>query len=141
MIIETQTYKVLAADDQLNSLFDKFRGKPFGHKFQQGIFTYDIPETPINLKKKELAPFMRINSLYDNPDTYCDDEILSSEQRVKIEYWCKSAKESEAITERIDQIMKDNGFERYTANETPRYKDNDIDLIMNVRKYRYFYFN
>ncbi|HEP1689822.1 TPA: hypothetical protein VB681_000217 [Streptococcus pyogenes] len=27
-----------------------------------------------------------------------------------------------------------------TANEKPRYKDRDIDLLMNVRKYRYFDF-
>jgi hypothetical protein len=25
-----------------------------------------------------------------------------------------------------------------TANEKPRYKDTSIDLLMNVRKYRYF---
>ena len=30
------------------------------------------------------------------------------------------------------------GFERYTANEKPRYKDGDIDLLMNTRKYRFF---
>lgn len=141
MMIETETYRVLANDQQINTIFDKFRGKKFGNNFKQGIFTFDIPETPVDCKKKELAPFLRINALYDNPDSYCDDEELSSEQRVKIEYWCKSAKESDEITQRIDQVMKENGFERYTANETPRYKDNDIDLIMNVRKYRYFYFN
>ena len=40
----------------------------------------------------------------------------------------------------IDAVLEANGFERYTANEKPRYKDNDIGLLMNVRKYRFFEF-
>ena len=46
--------------------------------------------------------------------------------------------QSEAIVKRIDAILTEAGFEWYTANETPRYKDNDIGLLMNVRKYRFF---
>ena len=38
----------------------------------------------------------------------------------------------------MDEILETGGFERYTANELPRYKDTDIDLLMNVRKYRFF---
>ena len=61
MIAETEAYKLLVADEELNKLFDQFRGKEFpGYK--QGIFTYDIPEKPTNLKRKELAPLARIYS-------------------------------------------------------------------------------
>ena len=50
MIAETEAYKRLVADEELNKLLDQFRGKEFpGYK--QGIFTYDIPEKPTNLKQ------------------------------------------------------------------------------------------
>ena len=65
MIAETEAYKRLVADEELNKLFDQFRGKEFpGYK--QGIFTYDIPEKPTNLKQKELAPFARIYLTYEH---------------------------------------------------------------------------
>ena len=38
----------------------------------------------------------------------------------------------------MDEILETGGFERYTASELPRYKDSDIDLLINVRKYRFF---
>ena len=40
----------------------------------------------------------------------------------------------------MDDILSKGGFERYTSNEKPRYKDGDIDLLMNIRKYRFFEF-
>lgn len=52
MIAETKAYKLLSNDDKLNELFDSYRGGKFGHGFKQGIFTYDIPEKPTDLKKK-----------------------------------------------------------------------------------------
>lgn len=138
MIAETAAYKLLSNDDKLNELFDSYRGGKFGYGFKQGIFTYDIPEKPTNLKKKDLAPFLRINTIYDAPSNYADDSYISTEQRIVINFWCKSAAQSEAIAKRIDEVLTEAGFEWYTANETPRYKDNDIDLLMNVRKYRFF---
>ncbi len=138
MIAETTAYKLLSNDDQLNELFDSFRGGSFGGGFKQGIFTYDIPEKPTNMKKKELAPFLRINTIYDAPNAYADDGYIGTEQRIVINFWCQTAAQSEAIVKRIDAILTEAGFEWYTANETPRYKDNDIGLLMNVRKYRFF---
>ena len=108
--------------------------------FKQGIFTYDIPENPTNLKKAELAPFMRINNTLDGPINYADDSLLVNEQRITINYWCKTASQADSINKAIDAVLEANGFERYTANEKPRYKDNDIGLLMNVRKYRFFEF-
>ena len=147
MIAETTAYKLLSNDKALNELFDQFRGKPFGIRgkpfgngFKQGIFTYDIPENPTNLKKAELAPFMRINNTLDGPINYADDSLLVSEQRITINYWCKTASQADSINKAIDAVLEANGFERYTANEKPRYKDNDIGLLMNVRKYRFFEF-
>ena len=81
---------------------------------------------------------MRINTTYDAPSNYADDNYISTEQRIVINFWCQTAAQSEAIVKRIDEILTEAGFEWYTANETPRYKDNDIDLLMNVRKYRFF---
>lgn len=52
MIAETTAYKLLSNDAQLNELFDSYRGGKFGGGFKQGIFTYDIPEKPTNMKKK-----------------------------------------------------------------------------------------
>ena len=143
MIAETTAYKLLSNDKTLNELFDQFRKKPFGTSkddFKQGIFTYDIPENPTNLKKAELAPFMRINNTLDGPVNYADDTLLINEQRITINYWCKTASQSDLINQAIDKVLEVNGFERYTANENPRYKDNDIGLLMNVRKYRFFEF-
>lgn len=137
MIAETEAYKLLVADEKLNQLFNEFRGKEFpGYK--QGIFTYDIPEKPTNLKQKELAPFARIYSTYEAPHKYADDNVISVEQRITINFWCKSAKQADQIAKRMDAILESSGFERYTANEKPRYMDDDIGLLMNVRKYRLF---
>lgn len=140
MIAETTAYKILSNDKTLNELFNQFRGVPFGNGFKQGIFTYDIPENPTNLKKAELAPFMRIKPTLDGPVYYADDTMLTNEQRITINYWCKTASQSDLINQAIDKVLESNGFERYTANENPRYKDNDIGLLMNVRKYRFFEF-
>ena len=137
MIAETEAYKLLVADKKLNQLFNEFRGKEFpGYK--QGIFTYDIPEKPTNLKQKELAPFARIYLTYEAPHKYADDNIISMEQRITINFWCKNAKQADQIAKRMDTILESSGFERYTANEKPRYMDDDIGLLMNVRKYRLF---
>ena len=137
MIAETEAYKRLVADEELNKLFNHFRGKEFpGYK--QGIFTYDIPEKPTNLKQKELAPFARIYLTYEAPHKYADDEIISTEQRITINFWCKNAKQADQIAKRMDVVLESSGFERYTANEKPRYMDDDIGLLMNVRKYRLF---
>ncbi|MGT2753230.1 hypothetical protein [Streptococcus porcinus] len=138
MIAETTAYKILNKDKTLNELFDQFRGVPFGNGFKQGIFTYDIPESPTNLKKAELAPFMRINNTYDGPASYADDSLLINEQRITINFWCKSASQADLINSALDKVLEANGFERYTANENPRKKDSDINLLMNVRKYRFF---
>ena len=137
MIAETEAYKLLVADEQLNQLFNQFRGKEFP-SYKQGIFTYDIPEKPTNLKQKELAPFARIYLTYEAPHKYADDKIISMEQRITINFWCKSGKQADQIAKRIDAILESGGFERYTANEKPRYMDDDIGLLMNVRKYRLF---
>lgn len=55
MIAETKAYKLLSNDDKLNELFDSYRGGKFGCGFKQGIFTYDIPEKPTNMKKKRTS--------------------------------------------------------------------------------------
>lgn len=140
MIAETYAYKLLSNDAELSKLLDTFRGAPFGNGFKQGIFTYDIPEKPTDLKKANLAPFMRINGTFEGPQNYADDSVICIEKRIVINFWCKTASQSEKIIARLDQILTDGGFEWYTANENPRYKDSDIDLLMNVRKYRYFDF-
>lgn len=138
MMIETAVYKLLSQDAELNDLMDELRGGKFPGDFKQGIFTYDIPETPTNYKKSEFAPFMRLNALYENESHYSDDMAIADEQRVKIEFWCQSASQSDKMKQKIDEILKNAGYERYTANENPRYKDTDIGLVMNIRKYRYF---
>ena len=97
MIAETTAYKLLSNDAQLNELFDSYRGGKFGGGFKQGIFTYDIPEKPTNMKKKELAPFLRINTIYDAPNAYADDGYIGTEQRIVINFWCQTAAQSEAI--------------------------------------------
>lgn len=138
MIVETYAYKLLSNDTELNKLFDSFRGSKFGNGFKQGIFTYDIPEKPTDLKKASLAPFMRINGPFESPKEYADDGVICIEKRIVINFWCKTASQSEKIVARIDKVLTDGGFEWYTANENPRYKDSDIDLLINVRKYRFF---
>ncbi len=135
---ETIAYKLLSNNEELNSLLDKLRGKKFGLGFKQGIFTYDIPERPTNALSKELAPFMRIYPTYENDVEFADDKAISTEHRITINYWCLNAKQSEQIAELMDKILESNDFERYTTNELPRYRDNDIDLLVNVRKYRFF---
>ena len=89
MIAETTAYKLLKNDRTLNELLDKLRGGPFKNGFDQGIFTYDIPDNPVDLRKVELAPFMRINTTYDGPSLYADDDMISNEQRITINFWCK----------------------------------------------------
>lgn len=138
MIAETEVYKLLSADSELNSLLDTFRGSAFGNGFKQGIFTYSIPEHPVNVIKKELAPFIRINPNYDTPVHYADNAPIATEYRVTINFWCRTAKQSDQIAKKIDEILLESGYERYTAGEKPRYKDGDIDLLMNIRKYRFF---
>lgn len=138
MIIETKAYQLLSKNEELNALMDEIRGGKFGNGYNQGIFTYEIPENPVSVAKKELAPFIRINPNYDAPVHYSDDEILSTEYRVVINFWCETAKQAEKIADAMDKIMESGGFERYTANEKPRYKDGDINLLMNIRKYRFF---
>lgn len=138
MIAETEAYKLLIADEPLNQLFDQFRGQVFPKEYKQGIFTYDIPEKPINMKRKELAPFARIYSTYETPYEYADDRVIAMEQRITIDFWCKNAKQADQINKRLDTVLESGGFERYTANEKPRYMDSDIGLLMNVRKYRFF---
>ena len=138
MIAETTAYRLLSQDKAFNKLLDSMRGKEYGLDFKQGIFTYDIPEKPTNLLRKELAPFMRIYPTYQGPFEYSDDEVLVMETRITINFWCETASQSEKIAKMMDKILEAGGFERYTANELPRYKDSDIDLLMNVRKYRFF---
>ncbi|MGT2812187.1 hypothetical protein [Streptococcus minor] len=138
MIAEALVYRLLSVDAELNELLDSIRGGKFGNGYKQGIFTYAIPENPVNVIKKELAPFIRINPNYDTPAYYADDEPSATEYRVTINFWCKTAHQSEQIARRMDKILENGGFERYTANEKPRYKDGDIDLLMNIRKYRFF---
>lgn len=138
MIAEATVYKLLSSDERLHALMDRIRGGAFGNGFKQGIFTYAIPENPVNVIKKELAPFVRINPNYDTPAYYSDDKPLATEYRVTINFWCETAKQSDEISKLMDDILSMGGFERYTSNEKPRYKDGDIDLLMNIRKYRIF---
>ena len=138
MIAETGAYKLLVADEELNAILDEIRGAPFGGGFRQGIFTYDIPEKPTNMKRAELAPFIRIYTTYEAPFYYGDNEVVGTEQRLTINFWCQTAQQADRIAKRMDAVLENGGFERYTANEKPRYWDNDIDLLMSNRKYRYF---
>lgn len=81
---------------------------------------------------------MRIYPTYENAVEYADDKSISTEERITINFWCESVKQSEQIAELMDKILEGNGFERYTTNELPRYRNTDIDLLVNVRKYRLF---
>ena len=98
MTVETIAYKLLSNDEELNSLFDKLRGKKFGLGFKQGIFTYDIPERPTNALSKELAPFMRIYPTYENDVEFADDKVISTEYRITINFLFLNAKQSEQIS-------------------------------------------
>ncbi|WP_105147124.1 hypothetical protein [Streptococcus suis] len=138
MIAETEVYKLLSADEELNTLLDTFRGGKFGNGFKQGIFTHAIPEHPVSVIKKELAPFIRINANYDNPAYYSDDVCIATEYRVIVNFWCETSDQSEQIAKAVDRILNEAGYDRYTAGEKPRYKDGDIDLLTNIRKYRFF---
>ena len=138
MVAETKAYKLLSQNKDFNQLLDNMRGKEYSLGFKQGIFTYDIPEKPTNLLRKELAPFMRIYPTYQGPFEHSDDKVLAMETRITINFWCETASQSEKIAKMMDEILETGGFERYTASELPRYKDNDIDLLINVRKYRFF---
>lgn len=138
MTIEAMVYKLLSGDKEFNKLLDTIRGGEFGNGYKQGIFTYAIPENPVNIIKPNLAPFVRINPNYEVPVIYADDDNCATEYRVTINFWCQTGAQSEQVAHKMDEILKRNGFERYTANEKPRYRDGDINLLTNIRKYRFF---
>lgn len=134
MTIETSVYKLLTKNQELITLLNDIRGKPLpdGHT---GVWKHTIPE---NYQKKENAPFIRLNPIYEADYTFSDDDAMAEEQRIQLSWWCETDTEAELIKNKVDEILKGNNFTRYTANENPRYKDTDIDLLMNVRKYRFF---
>lgn len=133
MNVETRVYRLLSGSVELIALLDKIRGKSLSP--ENGIWKHDIPES---YRKKELAPFIRINPVYEGDFGYTDDGALSEEQRVTVSFWCKTDTQAFEIKEQIDEILKRNDFTRYTANENPRYLDPDINLLINHRKYRFF---
>ena len=132
MTIETNVFKLLSSDSSLVKLLESLRPSKID---TVGIWKHEIPET---YRKKEYAPFIRINPIYEADTQYADDEAMSEEQRVQISFWTDKDLDSEKIIKEIDRILKINNFTRYTANENPRYKDSDIDLLINHRKYRFF---
>ncbi|MGF2053319.1 hypothetical protein [Vagococcus fluvialis] len=132
MTIETQVFKLLSSNVDLVKLLESLRPSKID---TVGIWKHEIPE---NYRKKEFAPFIRINPIYEADTQYADDEAMSEEQRVQISFWTAKDLDSDKIKNKIDQILKENNFTRYTANENPRYKDSDIDLLINHRKYRFF---
>lgn len=132
MTIETKVLKLLSSDEYLVKLLESLRT---GKTDVSSIWKHEIPE---NYRKKEYAPFIRINPIYEADTQYADDEAMSEEQRVQISFWTAKDLDSEKIIKEIDRILKNNNFTRYTANENPRYKDTDIDLLINHRKYRFF---
>ena len=132
MTIETNVFKFLSSDSSLVKLLESLRPSKID---TVGIWKHEIPE---NYRKKEYAPFIRINPIYEADTQYADDEAMSEEQRVQISFWTAKDLDSEKIIKEIDRILKNNNFTRYTANENPRYKDSDIDLLINHRKYRFF---
>ena len=134
MNIETRVYQLLNNDSELISIMNTIRGNPISDK-ENGIWKHDIPSI---FRKAEYAPFIRINPVFEADFGYTDDESMSEEQRVQISFWTKNDTHSYLMKERIDQVLKENDFTRYTANENPRYKDTDIDLLINHRKYRFF---
>lgn len=136
MLPETAAYRMLNNNIELSTLMDSIRNKkidPTG-VIEQGIFTYSIPDS---FKKKEDAPFIRINPIDEDPVIYMDDDNIAERQTVQIDFWCKSASDSAEMKKLIDQIMKENNHIQY---DSTRYKDPDISLVMNVRKYRIFDF-
>lgn len=137
MLAEVRVYRLLSKDIELNTLFDTLRGGKFDKTGQyiQGIFLDDIPD---NFKKVESAPFMRINPIDENPAIYSDDENIAEEQTVQVDWWCTSASQSLQIKKLVDKILKNNEHIQYYSK---RYKDPDINLKMNVRKYRVFDFD
>lgn len=132
MTIETNVFKLLSSDSSLVKLLESLRLSKID---TVGIWKHEIPE---NYRKKEYAPFIRINPIYEADTQYADDGAMSEEQRVQISFWTDKDLDSEKIIKEIDRILKNNNFTRYTANENPRYKDTDIDLLINHRKYRFF---
>lgn len=132
MTIETKVLKLLSSDEYLVKLLESLRTAKTD---ASSIWKHEIPE---NYRKKEYAPFIRINPIYEADTQYADDEAMSEEQRVQISFWTDKDLDSDKIKNKIDQILKENNFTRYTANENPRYKDSDIDLLINHRKYRFF---
>lgn len=133
MNIETRVYRLLSGSTELIALLDGIRGKSLTP--ENGIWKHDIPES---YRKKELAPFIRINPVYEGDYEYSDDASMSEEQRVQVSFWCKTDTQAFEIKKQLDEILKPNDFTTYTANENPRYKDTDIDLLINHRKYRFF---
>ncbi|MBT2732118.1 hypothetical protein [Carnobacterium sp. ISL-102] len=137
MLAEARAYRFLVDNEELNLAMDEIRGKKIDstNVIKQGIFTYTIPDIFI---KKEVAPFIRINPIDEDPALFMDDENIAENQTIQIDFWCKSASDSLKIKRLIDRIMKGNNHSHYDSD---RYKDPDIDLIMNVRKYRVFNFD
>ena len=137
MLAEARAYRFLVDNEELNLAMDGIRGKKIDstNAIKQGIFTYVIPDIFI---KKEVAPFIRINPIDEDPALFMDDENIAENQTIQIDFWCKSASDSLKIKRLIDKIMKENNHSHYDSD---RYKDPDIDLIMNVRKYRVFDFD
>lgn len=133
MNVETKVYHLLNSSELIN-LMNEIRGKALLNG-ENGIFKHDITEM---YRKVENAPFIRINPIYEADFDFSDDEAMSEEQRVQISFWCKNDRDAYQIKVKIDEILKLNDFIRYTANENPRYKDSDINLLVNHRKYRFF---
>lgn len=137
MNIETRVYQLLSKSPELVDLLNQLRGKALD-KNEVAIWKHDIPESPTNYRKKEFAPFIRINPIYEGEFEFVDDESTAEEQRVQVSFWTKTDTQAYEIKVLVDKILKDNNFTRYTANENPRYLDADIDLLLNHRKYRFF---
>lgn len=134
MTIETSVYKLLNGNTELVTLLNSLRKTKLPAD-ESGIWKHEIPE---NYRKKELAPFIRLSPIYEADFEFSDDESMAEEQRIQISFWTTKDTDSEKIKNVIDKILKQNNFTRYTANENPRYKDTDIDLLINHRKYRFF---
>ncbi|EJF48911.1 phage protein [Enterococcus sp. C1] len=134
MNIETRVYQLLSGSSVLIQLLENLRLEPFVDG-ENGIWKHEIPSL---FCKKEHAPFLRISPIFESDGSYFDDAARSEEQRVLISFWCHTDTEAYQIKRCIDQVLKSNEFTHYTANENPRYKDTDIDLLMNNRKYRFF---
>lgn len=134
MNIETRVYQLLSRSSDLIQLLESLRIDSF-EDGENGIWKHEIP--PL-FCKKEHAPFLRISPIFESDGSYFDDAARSEEQRVLISFWCHTDTQAFQIKRCIDHVLKSNEFTHYTANENPRYKDTDIDLLMNNRKYRFF---